>query len=433
MNRHDEFTDKEVAHCITALCLYCRESVNRMKLRKFGGLKLFVSFLNNPLRANLHDRIINSLLQFSYDEMSLHALQMEGLVPCLTKFIQKYTSDNRVKHDCAVEICEEDDEALADPEDDVKGSNEAKNDAGEETNPSASHEDEDSESSEIEDLPMDAETTEDQANQGSRFRVNSPSYQAVQDEFDLILRIKNEQVQQSKASSMWAANSPSPSSPSNSPDRMPFEWGSPGYSPVYSSTSSMGSPANSSRFGSPERSPSRSWSSSPVPSPSSFMLDMSSPEESDGEEEVGYSPIEHFSDEEQEAEPVPSTSAGAASIAASPPRKRLKTNTPTKLLIPTSRTLATSPTPKSAPATLDLSQYRPMPLPAVLFGTDLKEKKKENSQLGWILQILSRLSHSERPHEDMTSLRLTQVLIKYLCEARDPLPRAGRILTRLTQ
>ncbi len=56
-------SERETAHCVTALCLYCRESVNRMKLRECGGLRLFVRLLGERDKARMHDRIVNSLLQ----------------------------------------------------------------------------------------------------------------------------------------------------------------------------------------------------------------------------------------------------------------------------------------------------------------------------------------------------------------------------------
>ena len=85
MSTLSDLTEKEIAHCITALCLYCRESVNRMKLREFGGLRLFIELLNNPDQGKIHDRIINSLLQFAYDDLGMRVLQHYGLIPCLVR------------------------------------------------------------------------------------------------------------------------------------------------------------------------------------------------------------------------------------------------------------------------------------------------------------------------------------------------------------
>lgn len=77
-----------------------------------------------------------------------------------------------------------------------------------------------------------------------------------------------------------------------------------------------------------------------------------------------------------------------------------------------------------------LREWRPLQKP----GVDKNKKKSaEDSRAGWILQILSRLSQAERPHEDMSNIRTMQVLIKYLDKVKDPIPRAGRILARLSK
>ena len=39
------------------------------------------------------------------------------------------------------------------------------------------------------------------------------------------------------------------------------------------------------------------------------------------------------------------------------------------------------------------------------------EGKKENSQIGWVLHILSRLSQVERPHDDLMSLSTVRALV----------------------
>ena len=58
---------------VSALCLYCHESVNRMKIRDAGGLRLFVTILQDDVKATkiVKDKIIKSLMQFAYDDLSL--------------------------------------------------------------------------------------------------------------------------------------------------------------------------------------------------------------------------------------------------------------------------------------------------------------------------------------------------------------------------
>jgi len=88
-----DLTPKETGHVITALCLYCRESVNRVKLRELGGCRVLVEVLNDETLSNLHDRVINSLLQFMYDNHSLNVLMSSGLIPSLVGFLDQVNSE----------------------------------------------------------------------------------------------------------------------------------------------------------------------------------------------------------------------------------------------------------------------------------------------------------------------------------------------------
>jgi hypothetical protein len=68
------------SHSVRALCRYTRESVNRVKLREIGGLRLFVRVLTGRSSADsdLHDVVIESIKNFAYDDKSLMVLQNEG-------------------------------------------------------------------------------------------------------------------------------------------------------------------------------------------------------------------------------------------------------------------------------------------------------------------------------------------------------------------
>ena len=61
-----------------------------MTLRNLGGCRLFVNVLNDPTRSSLHDRVINSLLQFTYDNQSRNVLMNEGLIPSLVTFLMDH-------------------------------------------------------------------------------------------------------------------------------------------------------------------------------------------------------------------------------------------------------------------------------------------------------------------------------------------------------
>merc|ERR1711971_941785 len=104
---------------VSALCLYCHESVNRMKIRDAGGLRLFVAILQDDINTSnkvVKDKIIKSLMQFSYDALSLKVLQHAGLVPALVMLIEKHNSRNYYKHSCEEFICDMN-QKLSDDED----------------------------------------------------------------------------------------------------------------------------------------------------------------------------------------------------------------------------------------------------------------------------------------------------------------------------
>ena len=64
---------KEFVQCVYALCLYCQESVNRLKLRELGGLQLFVSLLSSRESHHkaVHKKVLGSLVRFGYDNLSM--------------------------------------------------------------------------------------------------------------------------------------------------------------------------------------------------------------------------------------------------------------------------------------------------------------------------------------------------------------------------
>lgn len=56
-----------------------------------------------------------------------------------------------------------------------------------------------------------------------------------------------------------------------------------------------------------------------------------------------------------------------------------------------------------------------------------------SSRIGWILQILSRLSQADRPHSDLTSINTLDTLVKFLSRiANDDVSssKAAKILNR---
>ena len=60
----------------------------RVKLRELGGCRVLVSILESE-HNNLKHRVVNSLLQFMYDNHSLNVLMSAGLIPSLINFVDE--------------------------------------------------------------------------------------------------------------------------------------------------------------------------------------------------------------------------------------------------------------------------------------------------------------------------------------------------------
>ncbi|XP_051572263.1 armadillo repeat-containing protein 5-like [Myxocyprinus asiaticus] len=68
-----------------ALCLCCREAVNRAKVKESGGLEVLIGFLSAHQNHTLTRFAILACVDFVYDESALEQLQELGLVPLLMK------------------------------------------------------------------------------------------------------------------------------------------------------------------------------------------------------------------------------------------------------------------------------------------------------------------------------------------------------------
>jgi hypothetical protein len=67
---------------VLALCHLCRESVNRAKIRRAGGLPLMLRIVCNSSAASLRSSVLNALVQFMYDEASLQVRVISfGFIP----------------------------------------------------------------------------------------------------------------------------------------------------------------------------------------------------------------------------------------------------------------------------------------------------------------------------------------------------------------
>lgn len=66
-----------------ALCLCCKEAVNRAKVKESGGLEVLVSFLSTHHTHPLSRLAILACVDFVFDESAMEQLQELGLIPLL--------------------------------------------------------------------------------------------------------------------------------------------------------------------------------------------------------------------------------------------------------------------------------------------------------------------------------------------------------------
>ncbi|XP_062475864.1 armadillo repeat-containing protein 5 [Pezoporus occidentalis] len=76
------------AGALRALCLLCREAVNRVRIRAGGGLELLLRGLERPQGEASRGRILLALAAFAYDQEALEALEALGAVPVLVELLQ---------------------------------------------------------------------------------------------------------------------------------------------------------------------------------------------------------------------------------------------------------------------------------------------------------------------------------------------------------
>lgn len=66
-----------------ALCLCCKEAVNRAKVKENGGLEVLIGFLSANQSHPLSRLAVLAFVDFVYDELAMEQLQGLGLVPLL--------------------------------------------------------------------------------------------------------------------------------------------------------------------------------------------------------------------------------------------------------------------------------------------------------------------------------------------------------------
>ncbi|XP_046721951.1 LOW QUALITY PROTEIN: armadillo repeat-containing protein 5 [Silurus meridionalis] len=90
-----------------ALCLCCKEAVNRVKVKESGGLEVLIGFLSAYQSHPLTRLAILACVDFVYDEAALEQLQELGLVPILVTRLIDLTRGDDMKMDAARSQCSE--------------------------------------------------------------------------------------------------------------------------------------------------------------------------------------------------------------------------------------------------------------------------------------------------------------------------------------
>ncbi|KAG5279686.1 hypothetical protein AALO_G00080490 [Alosa alosa] len=75
---------------LKALCLCCKEAVNRVKVKESGGLEVLIGFLSAHQNHPLTRLAILACVDFVYDESALEQLQDLGLIPLLVARLVEY-------------------------------------------------------------------------------------------------------------------------------------------------------------------------------------------------------------------------------------------------------------------------------------------------------------------------------------------------------
>ncbi|KAM6032644.1 armadillo repeat-containing protein 5 [Chlamydotis macqueenii] len=101
------------AAAVRALCLLCREAVNRARVREAGGLALLPRLLAEPRARPWRPRVLLALAAFAYDREALAVLEGGGLVPLLADVLRARAEEEEKKEEEEEEEDEDDDDEAA--------------------------------------------------------------------------------------------------------------------------------------------------------------------------------------------------------------------------------------------------------------------------------------------------------------------------------
>ncbi|KOC67114.1 Armadillo repeat-containing protein 5 [Habropoda laboriosa] len=78
---------------LVSLCLFCREAVNRARVRMGSGLELMLSLLKDPSDEKYHPMLLHALAQFVYDDPSIVIMIKNGLLDVLVTRLKKMVTE----------------------------------------------------------------------------------------------------------------------------------------------------------------------------------------------------------------------------------------------------------------------------------------------------------------------------------------------------
>lgn len=79
---------------LAALCLFCREAVNRARIRIGSGLELMLFLLKDTENEKYHPMLLHALAQFVYDDPSIVIMVKNGLLDILVTRLKKMVTES---------------------------------------------------------------------------------------------------------------------------------------------------------------------------------------------------------------------------------------------------------------------------------------------------------------------------------------------------
>ncbi|XP_060811648.1 armadillo repeat-containing protein 5 [Bombus pascuorum] len=79
---------------LVSLCLFCREAVNRARIRMASGLELMLSLLKDTENEKYHPMLLHALAQFVYDDPSITIMVKNGLLDVLVIRLKKMATED---------------------------------------------------------------------------------------------------------------------------------------------------------------------------------------------------------------------------------------------------------------------------------------------------------------------------------------------------